>query len=232
MAQIAQPLTEPLEPTGRAADLSFVWRRLHSLTGIVPVGFFLLFHTFENMTALRGEAAYNSAIAKLAEMLPTPWFYLVEVGVILLPLLFHGLYGVFLAFEGSPNPGAYVYRRNYLYLLQRVTGVLVLAFVVYHVITLRVHLTMRGLGAGVPGHEGYVAFADLVQAMASPGVLALYVVGIVSAGFHFGNGLSGFLWTWGVAVGERSRRGFELLGWALSLAVALPMLAILWKFRA
>lgn len=230
MAQIAQPLTEPMETTGRKADYSFIWRRLHSLTGIVPVGAFLLFHIFENMNALRGAAAYDAAIAKLAEMLPTPWFYLVEVGVILLPLVFHGLYGVFLAFEGAPN--AYPYRRNWLYVLQRVTGVLVLAFVVYHVITLRVHLTMRGLGAGVPGHEGYVAFADMVRAMASPAVLAFYVVGVVSAAFHFGNGLSGFLWTWGVTVGERSRRAFEILGWALVAVAALPMLAILWKFRA
>ena len=232
MAHSAQPTTETLALVAPQTDRSFLWRRLHSLTGIVPVGLFLLFHLFENMNALRGAEAYDAAIAKLAELLPPPYFYFVEVGLILLPLAFHGLYGTYLALEGSPNLKAYAYRRNYLYVLQRVTGVLVLAFVVYHVVTLRVGLTLRGLGAGVPGHEGYVGFADMARAMATPEVLGLYLLGVLSAAFHFGNGLGGFLWTWGVTIGERSRRVAEWLGWALTAAMAVPMVAILLKFRA
>ncbi|MGI5861995.1 MAG: hypothetical protein ACOX6T_08030 [Myxococcales bacterium] len=232
MAHSAQPTTETLARVARPTERSFLWRRLHSLTGIVPVGFFLLFHIFENMSALQGAAAYDATIAKLAGLLPPPFFYFVEVGLILLPLAFHGLYGTYLALEGSPNLVSYGYRRNYLYVLQRVTGVLVLAFVVYHVVTLRVQLTLHGLGAGVPGHEGYVSFADMVRAMASPAVLGFYLVGVLSSAFHFGNGLGGFLWTWGVTLGERSRRAAEWLGWALTIAMAVPMVAILLKFRA
>ena len=40
-------------------DRLFLWRRLHSLSGIIPVGAFLLFHIFENLSALRGPEAYN-----------------------------------------------------------------------------------------------------------------------------------------------------------------------------
>ena len=47
-------------------DRSFLWRRLHSLSGVAPIGGFLIYHIYENMTALRGaEARVRAAQAAL-----------------------------------------------------------------------------------------------------------------------------------------------------------------------
>ncbi len=48
-----------------ARDYSFVWRKLHSLSGIVPVGAFLLFHLFENLKITGSPESYNEAIRDL-----------------------------------------------------------------------------------------------------------------------------------------------------------------------
>jgi succinate dehydrogenase / fumarate reductase cytochrome b subunit len=219
-------------------DRSYLWRRLHSLTGILPVGVFLLFHLFENLAAVGGEQPYNTGIAHLAGMLPSPYFFVIEALVIALPIGFHGLFGAYLALEGKPNVGACAYRRNYLYLLQRVTGVVALVYLAYHVVSLRVEITMAEVGGqvagfgAIEGHPGYVSFGDLVQHLGHPVVLAFYVVGTLSCAFHFANGLNGFCWTWGIAVGERSRRIVEYLSWAVFVALSLPFLHILWTFRA
>lgn len=213
-------------------DRSYLWRRLHSLSGIVPVGAFMLFHIFENMAAITGPQSYDSGIAHLASLLPVPYFYLIEAGLIILPIAFHGFYGVYLAFQGRPNVGPYGFRRNYLYVLQRVTGILALLYLAYHVISLRVLITMVHKGGGVEGHVGYVNFADMVRHVGSPATLAFYVVGTLSCAFHFANGLNGFCWTWGIAVGERARKGVEWVSWALFVVLSVPMLHILWSFRS
>lgn len=234
MAETAQSTLGPTEAAALAGpDRSFLWRRLHSLTGIVPVGAFMLFHIYANMAAIGGQQAYDEGIAKLTHLLPPPYFYLVEIFVILLPLAFHGFYGAYIALEGKPNVGLYPYRRNWLYLLQRVTGVVALVFLVYHVTALRVQVTLFQQGTAVPGiglPEGYVSFVDVARHFTDPWVLGFYVLGVLSCALHFGNGLSGLAWTWGLAVGERSRRAMEWAGWVAVVATAVPMLHVLLSF--
>lgn len=233
MAGPAQSTTSPIAGATLVAetDRSFLWRRLHSLTGIIPIGAFLLFHIFENMAAIRGPEAYNEAVGKLADLLPPPYFYVIEFAVIALPIAYHGFYGTFLSLEGRPNVGAYPYRRNYMYLLQRVSGVFALVFIIYHIASLRVRVTMMQTGAGLPGHLGYVTYSDVARHFSSNVVLGFYLLGVVASAFHLGNGLNGFCWTWGIAVGERSRKIVEWLGWALFIVLSVPMIHILWSFR-
>lgn len=229
MAELAS--TTPWTAAGLDKDRSYLWRRLHSLTGILPVGLFMLFHLFENMAAIAGPDAYNTGIAHLASLLPAPYFYLIEVGVLALPIAFHGFYGAYVSLEGKPNVGAYAYRRNYYYLLQRVTGVVALVYLAYHVVSLRVMITMMQKGGGVEGHVGYVNFRDMVMHYSNPAVFWFYVVGVLSCAFHFTNGLNGFCWTWGIAVGEKSRKVVEWLSLALFAVLSVPFLHILFSFH-
>jgi succinate dehydrogenase / fumarate reductase, cytochrome b subunit len=76
-----------------------------------------------------------------------------------------------------------------------------------------------------------VSFRDMVAHYSDPWVMGLYVLGTLSCAFHFTNGLNGFCWTWGIAVGEKSRKWVELLSWALFVALAIPFLHILYSFR-
>ena len=42
----------------------FALKRLHSLTGVVPIGLFLLEHLYTNARALQGAAAFDTAATK------------------------------------------------------------------------------------------------------------------------------------------------------------------------
>ncbi len=80
-------MTQVATTASRTASSSSLWRRLHSLSGILPVGLFLLYHIYENMTALRGPKPYNVLVNDVNALLPRPYFYVLEVTAILGPLL-------------------------------------------------------------------------------------------------------------------------------------------------
>jgi hypothetical protein len=66
----------------------FYLRRLHSLTGIFPIGVFLVEHFFGNAFATRGPEAYNRYVEFLLGM---PYLPALEIGLVFGPLLFHGI---------------------------------------------------------------------------------------------------------------------------------------------
>ncbi len=41
---------------------SFLWRKLHSLLGVIPIGAFLVEHLLSNFEALKGPAAYAAQV--------------------------------------------------------------------------------------------------------------------------------------------------------------------------
>lgn len=207
------------------------WRRLHSLTGILPIGAFLLFHAFENLKAVRGAEAYNEGVLSIANMVPGPYLLAIELAVLALPILFHGFYGAFLIYSGKSNTGLYPYRQNRYYLWQRISGVVALAFIVFHVLELRIKVTLMGTGSGLPGHPGYVNYHDVASHLSNNWIAAFYALGVIASAFHLGNGLNGFCWTWGLAVNERSRKAVEVIGWVLTIAVSVVFLNVLWAFR-
>src|SRR5262249_59651026 len=117
-----------LTASGQMAS-SFIWRRLHSLSGILPVGAYLCFHIYENLGALRGPEAYNETINHVNTMLPRGYFYLVELAVVIGPLLFHSLYGFYIASTGASNALSYPYTTNWSYWAQRGSGYLALCYI-------------------------------------------------------------------------------------------------------
>ena len=77
---------------------TFYIRRLHSLCGIVPVGLFLLEHIFTNSMVLGGPAPFNAAVEHLASI-PHEIMLPLEICFILVPFLFHGLYGLYILMQ-------------------------------------------------------------------------------------------------------------------------------------
>ncbi len=65
---------------------SFFWRRLHSLSGIIPVGVFLAEHMISNAAATNGPADYNATVKFLTSV---PFLVAVEWVGIFIPILFH-----------------------------------------------------------------------------------------------------------------------------------------------
>jgi succinate dehydrogenase/fumarate reductase cytochrome b subunit (b558 family) len=188
----------------------FLLRKIHSLTGVVPVGGFLVFHLWTNANALQGQERFDEGVAAISHM---PYLLLLEAGI-LLPLAFHALYGVKLALEGKPNVGAYTYSRNWMYTLQRVTGILAFAFIAFH---LWEYWFQKVLGK-MTAEQFYPALcANMSSTMKGVPVVALvYILGIAASVFHFANGLWGFCFSWGITVSKRSQQAaatvFGLLG--------------------
>jgi succinate dehydrogenase cytochrome b subunit len=196
----------------------FWLRRLHSLSGIVPVGGFLAFHLYENYTATRGADAYNRMTHGLQDM---PFALALEVLVILAPLFFHGIYGLFVTSTARPNVVSNPYLRNWMYLVQRVTGVIVFAFILFHLWTTRL--------VQLDDHESLDLFRQVQAAVANPWIYAFYIAGILSATFHLANGIWSFSIVWGLTIGPRAQRRMGYV----SAAVFLVLSYIgLWSIRA
>jgi succinate dehydrogenase / fumarate reductase cytochrome b subunit len=168
----------------------FVLRRLHTLAGVVPVGLFLLEHLFTNAMATTGAASFNSAVDTIQHI---PFLHFIEFFFIFLPLTYHGVYGLYVAFTSGYNAGQYSWGRNVLFVLQRVTGVITFVFIIYHLWTTR--------------FSGRAPTFDMVhQLMSNPAYLWFMVIGVVAATFHFANGLWSFCIHWGITVGQRAQR--------------------------
>jgi succinate dehydrogenase / fumarate reductase, cytochrome b subunit len=175
-----------------AGNREFNYRRLHSLLGVIPVGIFLIQHLVVNHFATRGEEAFNNA-AHFMESLP--FRIVLETFIIFLPLLFHAIYGLYIAFTAKNNVSRYGYFRNWMFMLQRVSGVITLIFITWHVWETRV--------AAAFGAE--VNYQMMENILSNPFMMGFYIVGVISTIFHFANGLWSFLVSWGITVSPRSQ---------------------------
>lgn len=178
----------------RILPIHFILRRLHSLAGLLPVSVFLLEHIFTNSYSLRGAAAYDAKIDALQGL---PFVVVIEVLFIFVPIAFHALYGLVIIYEGRTNVHHYGFEANWRYTLQRVTGMIGIAFVAYHVYTTRIQSYMTGTP---------MSFAGMQELLASPAMVIFYLIGSTSLIFHFANGLWTGLIVWGVTVSQASQR--------------------------
>jgi succinate dehydrogenase / fumarate reductase, cytochrome b subunit len=179
---------------------SYFYRKLHSLLGVIPVGAFLIEHLITNYAAFNGGALghvkYLNAVEKLHDL---PLVLFLEIFFIWLPLLYHGVYGLYVAFQSNSNTSQYGYFRNWMFTLQRITGVITLIFVAWHFFETRLQISF----GNVAQNEVGVRMHEIVS---NPLFFWLYVIGVVSASFHFANGMWSFLVSWGITVGPRAQR--------------------------
>lgn len=174
-------------------DREFYWRRLHSLLGIIPVGLFLTQHLLINFSATNGEESFNKASDFMGN-LPFLWF--LEWFVIYIPLMFHAFYGVFIAFTASPNVKRFGTFRNWMFLLQRITGVFLVIFIAWHIFQTRIQ---KALGTEAD-------FDMMANILSNPIMVVFYALGIISATFHLANGIWSFLVSWGITQSPKSQR--------------------------
>jgi succinate dehydrogenase / fumarate reductase cytochrome b subunit len=208
----------------------FLLRRLHSLTGIIPVGGFLLFHLFENSKAAQGAEMYNEAVRAINSM-PKPLLWGAELFVILLPLYFHALYGIYIALDARHNVTNYSYGRNWAFFFQRVTGLITLVFVTWHLWHFRVQKMLGVYDVNPEPMKGLPSYTNVAEAFANPAVKIGYVIGVIAAAYHLCNGIYTFLITWGITVGPKSQRISNILTNAAFVAVSALGLVAVFAFR-
>jgi succinate dehydrogenase / fumarate reductase cytochrome b subunit len=201
---------------------TFIFRKLHQLSGIVPLGVFLLDHFYTNSKALAGPENYNDAVRDLQSI---PYILFIETGVVFVPLVYHAVYGLVITWESRPNNLAYPYPRNWFYLIQRITGVVLFFFVLFHVLNFRFGL-IPGLNTVSVAHAPDRAFDIVAGEFRMLPILIVYLVGVTATVWHFANGIWLFLVDWGVVIGERAQR---LTGYA---CIAFGVLLLMVGFNA
>ncbi len=185
----------------QANKRAYILKKLHSLSGVVPVGVFLVEHLWTNAKALQGESAFTQAVADIQAL---PYLPFIEVFGIFLPLAFHSFYGVVLALGSKPNVQLYRYARNWLYVLQRVSGMVAFVFIAIHLYEYRIHKWLFGMRS--EAFYGSLSAHLSSTSAGIPWVAVLYLIGILAVSFHFANGVWGFLFSWGVTVTRASQR--------------------------
>ena len=169
-----------------------------------------MFHLSLNFTATGGSEAYNDATGMM-ELIPHWLLLIIEWVVIYIPLMFHAFYGVYIAFTATHNTKRFGTFRNWMFRIQRMTGIFLVVFVAWHIWQTRIQ---KALGDTVD----FDMMADIV---ANPWMLAFYIVGILSATFHLSNGLWSFLVSWGITQSPKSQKIVTYISMAFFVVISV-----------
>jgi succinate dehydrogenase / fumarate reductase, cytochrome b subunit len=216
-------IRQGVAPLRAGQGTSFVLRRLHSLTGIIPVGAFLFEHILiSNSTAISGPEAYARQVSFLGNL---PLVFFLELFGIWLPIAFHGLYGFYIWYRGDANTVEYPWTGNWMYTLQRWTGGIAFFYIVWHT------WTMRFTGTDLHQNPAY-SFTKVANEVHNPWLLAFYIVGLIAASWHFAYGIWLFCAKWGITSGERAQRWFLRACMAFFVLLSVVGLASLYTFHS
>lgn len=232
------------EKSSAVAAQHFLLRRLHSLTGIVPIGVFLIAHLTTNSSlvwgkiGLRGEPGpdgqpytfQDGGVAYFWKEVfwinsQIPHLLLIEI-TLWLSIAFHAGLGWYYATTGKSNVKRYPHQDNWRYTLQRWSGYIGIFFIFYHVATLRWGWTWL-VPSGTKWSHDYSVSTLAAALQGSPegwtaaGLLVslFYFVGITLLVFHFANGLWTAAITWGLTVSEAAQRRWGYVCAALGVGL-------------
>ena len=220
MATAASSVERGVQPIRAGQGNSFLLRRLHSVSGIVPVGAFLIEHFVSNAFATNGWEAYAQQVKFLTGL---PFVLWLEIIGIYLPLAFHSLYGFYIWYRGDANLSEYPWAGNFMYSAQRWTGAIAFVYIFWHT------YTMRFTGIHLLTHS-QATFHKVQAELQNPWAATFYLVGIIAASWHFAYGLYLFCAKWGITVSERSRRNLGFVCGAMAVVFIAVGFATLGSF--
>ncbi|MDJ0625541.1 MAG: hypothetical protein QNJ31_04150 [Candidatus Caenarcaniphilales bacterium] len=206
--------TESKNIESNKGNSDFLLRRLHSLAGLLPLSLFLVFHLSANNAAVKGPEAFNFVVDSLRSL---PYLEIVEISILGIPILFHGLYGLII----TPNFARtdltnYSQSKNWTYFLQRVTGVVIFLFIAVHIWQFRFNEELD--------------FTAVANALSKPGWAIAYAVGIAATVYHFANGLWNFFISWGITVGKQAQKVSGVICFFIGIIVLVIGMSALWAF--
>jgi len=188
----------------------FLIRRAHSLSGLIPIGAYMVVHLVTNASVLAGPEVFQKNVYSIHSV--GPLLPLVEWTFIFIPILFHGIIGLVIIAGGLPNTGDYPYSGNVRYSLQRASGIIAFLFIMGHVFHMHGWFHgewwLKSVADPLGGAEfrAYNAASTASYALRSRIVQALYAIGTTACVFHLGNGLWTMGITWGVWTTPKAQR--------------------------
>jgi succinate dehydrogenase / fumarate reductase cytochrome b subunit len=199
---------------------NYVLHRIHSITGVIPVGYYMVQHLALNSFSIGGEAKFNGVI-DFFEGIPKHVLLAMEVLAIWLPLIFHAVYGVFIVSRAENNffTTKYKWSHNRMFFLQRASGLVIFAFLIYH------SLSTTGYKYAT-GDVERLKFAAWHEFFSNPLWVLVYATGIIASSYHLGYGIWNFCIRWGITVSEEAQTRIQkasalifvaltLLGWGV-----------------
>lgn len=202
-------------------ETPFLIHRLQSLLGLFPVSVFFIQHAVNNSLAyFYGPDHFNEHVEWLGNL---PFLLFMEVFLIGVPILLHAAIGIYIWVYGLSNVQHYGYLRNWLYSLQRWTGIIAIIFIVYHVYKLRIEWTLTT-------DLEHINFEYVQDYFQETWHVVFYFIGVAATAFHFGNGLWNFLIKWGVTVGERAQTISGYICAALGISMFFFFISSLYAF--
>ena len=197
---------------GWLARNHFLFRRLHSLTGIA-FGLYVFVHLGINATLAEGArhdgapTVFQQQVDKIHSL---PFLSFVEIFTLYLPLTYHTVYGFYILYTGQANVGRYGYTRNWLYLLQRVTALVIFFFAVFHIFTMK-HWLPGNFAAALEFKATEATRSTAEHLYAAWWIWAVaYPLGILASAFHTANGFYAGAITWGLTISAEAQKRWGL----------------------
>lgn len=222
--------------TSFLARHDFLIRRLHSLSGLIPVGAYMVVHLAVNASVLNGAGTFQNNVYKihsLGKLLP-----FVEWTFIFIPIIFHAVVGMVIVAGALPNTHNYRYAANYRYTLQRITGVIAFFFIMWHVFHMHGWFHFDPWLANVADPLGganfkpYNATSTAGAALLGWGMVAFYVVGILASVYHLANGIWTMGITWGAWTSPKAQQRASAICSVFGVLLAVVGLGALWGMRS
>jgi succinate dehydrogenase / fumarate reductase cytochrome b subunit len=196
---------------------SFFWHKVHSLTGVIPVGYYMAQHLVLNSFTLGGPEKFNGVI-EFFEGIPKHFLIVLEVFAIWLPLIFHAIYGMFIVGRSQQNfiGTKYGWSQNSMYTFQRYSGIFLFFALIFHVSTTTVQKYITGNAEAIK----YAAWHDKLTA--NGGILLIfYVLLVLTASYHLGYGIWNFCIRWGITVTDAAQARIQKLAFAVFIFLTL-----------
>ena len=198
-------------------------------TGILLV-LFVTGHLIGNLTVFLGPDVLNAYAKKLQDLGALLW--VIRFGLI--GVLVAHIYFTMLLWKENQKarPKKYIaadpIKTTVFARTMRLSGLIVLAFVVFHL----AHFTARvvdpsykNMVTQLDGHEVHDVYAMVVKGFSSGPVVAVYVVGLFLLTFHLSHGLASLFQTLGIT-NRRIRGTYESVGRAVAWLLFLGYISI------
>ncbi|MCC7230115.1 MAG: hypothetical protein IT203_06950 [Fimbriimonadaceae bacterium] len=196
---------------------NYVWHKLHSLSGIIPVGFYMLQHLTLNSFTIAGPEKFNGVI-QFFESLPKHLLLVLEIVAIWIPLLFHAVYGLFIVNRGQSNyfEGKYKWSQNRMYTIQRWSGLFLFLFLAFHIATTTV-------AKYIGGSATIIEYAAWQEKLTSYGyaLFFVYLLGVLAASYHLSYGVWNFCIRWGITISDKAQLRIQKFSFGMFIAVTL-----------
>jgi succinate dehydrogenase / fumarate reductase cytochrome b subunit len=192
-----------------------------SLLAFAPLTVWTIWHLYSNLAAFQGAEQWERSVTAAR----APLVELITSTIVLLPLVIHTLWGLRRLRIVKFNNNTYSNFDNFKFLLQRLSAIGVVLFLVAHIYKARLEPLIL--------HGHHETFADISYQMHHHlPTFIVYLLGVLGVAYHLANGIATGGLTWGYAATEKARQRVQLVSYlmfVLLVAMGWGSIFALWS---